>query len=241
MDAAVIKKCQAIIGYKFKTLKLLETALTHSSVAATRAKSNERMEFLGDSVLGLVICHELFEHADEMLEGHMTKIKSTVVSRQTCAKIAYGLGISELLYRSKGMSGGAELPMSIAAAAFEAVIGAIYIDGGLAPAAKFILESCKPFIDEALVLDHQGNYKSLLQQQSQRKWGTTPHYQVLDEKGPDHSKCFEVGVAIDGVHFPSAWGMTKKEAEQEAARQALVELGTLPAEESGEPKTDQGT
>ena len=241
MDAAVIKKCQAIIGYEFTNPKLLGMALTHSSVAATRAKSNERLEFLGDSVLGLVICHDLFEHADEMLEGHMTKIKSTVVSRQTCAKIAHGLGISELLFRSKGMSGGAELPMSIAAAAFESIIGAIYIDGGLEPAAKFILESSRPFMNEALELDHQGNYKSLLQQQSQRRWGTTPHYQVLDEKGPDHSKCFEVGVAIDGVHFPSAWGMTKKEAEQEAARQALVELGALPAEESGESKADQGT
>ena len=234
MEPAALEKCQKLIGYTFADQDLLSRALTHASIAATRVESNERLEFLGDSVLALVVCHDLYDHADQLLEGEMTKIKSSVVSGTTCAVIADQLGIADLIFLGKGMAGGG-LPTSVLAAVFESIIGAIYLDGGLEPARNFILTHVTPHLQEALVDEHLRNYKSLLQQHSQRRWGTKPAYLLLDEKGPDHSKCFEIAVAIDGVHFPSAWGMSKKEAEQEAARQALVKLDLLP----GGPDTDE--
>lgn len=227
MDPLALDVCQKIIGYNFSRPELLSLALTHASVAPTRAASNERLEFLGDAVLGLVVCHELYEHASEMMEGDMTKLKSLVVSRQVCCDIAEELGIHELMVLGKGMTSHSGLPSSVSAAVFESIIGAIYVDGGLEPARRFILKHVSPHIEEAMSSGHQRNFKSMLQQIAQRRWGCPPIYQLLDEKGPDHSKCFEVAVRIDGVHFPSAWGMNKKEAEQEAARQALVKLGAL--------------
>lgn len=234
MDQATLDACQRIIGYKFADTSLLAQALTHASVSPTRAASNERLEFLGDAVLGLVVCQELYQSQEEMLEGEMTKIKSVVVSGQTCAKIADKLQIAGLATLSKGLNGPGGPPSSIAAALLEAIIGAIYLDGGLTAAGKFIRHNVRPYIQEAMATTHQENYKSMLQQYSQRRWNTTPLYQLLDEKGPDHSKAFETAVAIDGVHFPSAWGKTKKEAEQEAARQALIQLDMLEDEPSSQ-------
>jgi ribonuclease-3 len=231
VDDSSAERCQEITSYGFQDPSLLVQALTHASVAATRLESNERLEFLGDAVLGLVVCQELYERYEDLLEGQMTKIKSEVVSRRTCAEIAEQMGIAELLFLGKGMPAPARLPLSVTAAVFEALIGAIYLDGGLAPARKFILTHMGPYIDEAFDSEHQRNYKSLLQQHAQRRWNATPDYQLLDEKGPDHSKCFEVVVSINGRHFTSAWGMSKKEAEQEAARRALTELGLMPDEE----------
>ncbi len=229
VEPDTLQQCQKIIGYEFADLQLLSVALTHASVAPTRAESNERMEFLGDAVLALAICHELYDHPDTLLEGEMTRMKSSVVSRHTCAIIAEQMGIAELILLGKGMGPHSGLPMSVLAAVFEAIIGAIYLDGGLEAAGKFILTHVQPHLEEALANEHQQNYKSMLQQLAQRRWNTRPEYLLLDEKGPDHSKCFEVSVVIDGVHFPSAWGMSKKEAEQEAARQALLKLELLSA------------
>ena len=227
MEPAAVQRCQELIGYNFNDPSLLPLALTHASVAPTRAESNERLEFLGDSVLALAVCHELYSSYGDLLEGDMTKIKSAVVSRQTCAKIAEETGISELVSTGKGMSDQAGLPMSVSAAVFEAIIGAIYLDGGMEPARQFVLRHVRPHIAEALADEHQKNYKSALQQHAQRIYGTMPQYLLLDEKGPDHSKCFEIAVAMNGRGFPSAWGKSKKEAEQEAARKALTELGLL--------------
>ena len=222
-----ITQCQELLGYQFSNPEILARALTHSSVAHSRQDSNERMEFLGDAVLALVVCHELYEHRDELTEGEMTKVKSAVVSRSTCAIIAQEIGICDQLFLGKGMSRRSELPLSVAAAVFESIIGAIYLDGGLEPAKDFILHHMRPHMAEALANEHQQNYKSMLQQYAQRRLALTPEYQLLDEKGPDHSKCFEVAVVIDDRHFPSAWGMTKKQAEQGAAHLALAELGLL--------------
>ena len=229
MDAhqEAIDQCQELLGYRFSNPEILARALTHSSVAHNRQDSNERMEFLGDAVLALVVCRELYDHRDELTEGEMTKVKSAVVSRNTCAIVAQEIGLCDQLFLGKGMSRRGELPMSVAAAVFESIIGAIYLDGGLEPAKDFILLHINPHIDEALANEHQQNYKSMLQQHAQRRMGLTPDYQLLDEKGPDHSKCFEVAVSIEGRHFPSAWGMTKKQAEQGAAQLALAELGLL--------------
>ena len=224
MDPAASEQCQQLIGYRFRDEGLLGLALTHASVAPTRAQSNERLEFLGDSVLALVVCQDLYQHEGQMPEGEMTKVKSAVVSRVTCAAIAEALGLCGCVSLGKGMAKPGAMPLSVAAAVFEAIIGAIYLDGGFAPARDFILEHIRPYIDEALATDHQKNYKSLLQQYAQREWTVTPDYRLLDEKGPDHSKCFEVAVWINGRQFPSAWGKSKKDAEQEAARRALVTL-----------------
>ena len=227
VDRAVLQECQDRIGYQFTNLALLEQSLTHASVADTRFDSNERLEFLGDAVLGVVVVHTLFADYEDLLEGEMTKIKSVVVSRQTCAIIADDLGLSEYVSLGKGIDRPDGLPRSVLAATLEAIIGAVYLDGGPELAREFVVRHVTPHIEEAFATEHQQNYKSMLQQYAQRQWNTTPDYRLLDEKGPDHSKCFEVGVVINGRHFPSAWGMNKKQAEQVAARRALSELGLL--------------
>ncbi len=233
MEQSTLDKCQSLIGYQFKDLQLLRTALTHASVAPTRLDSNERMEFLGDAVLGMVVCSRLYEKYPDLLEGEMTKIKSLVVSRKVCAEIAIETNLSPLLTFGKGMASQAGLPQSVSAAVLEAIIGAVYIDGGLEPARKFTLEHLDSRIDDAIEDKHRKNFKSLLQQCAQRRWNGTPEYHFLDEKGPDHDKCFEIAVVVDGRHFPSAWGNTKKEAEQEAARRALIELGMIEEDDEG--------
>jgi len=231
LDEAFTNEAEKLIGYHFRDSALLETALTHASVADSRLESNERLEFLGDAVLGMVVVHELFDRYPDLLEGEMTKIKSAVVSRQTCAKISDQMGLCEVVVLGKGMDCAGGVPRSVAAAVFESIVGAIYLDGGLAAARQFVIDRAAEHIEEAFENEHQDNFKSLLQQHAQRVWGTTPDYRLLDEKGPDHSKCFEVSVVIDGRHFPSAWGVNKKEAEQAAARKALTELGLLDRED----------
>jgi len=227
VDEQKLAKCQEIIGYRFSDHDLLRQALTHASAASSRAASNERMEFLGDAVLGMIICEEVYRREPELLEGEMTKIKSSVVSRRTCAKIAGACGLTELLYVGKGVGSPAKAPGSVAAAAFESVIGAVFLDGGIESARKFILEKMNSAIETALVCTHQRNYKSLLQQYAQRRWNSTPQYDVLDEKGPEHAKCFEVAACLNGRRFPSTWANSKKEAEQKAALVALRTLGVL--------------
>jgi len=230
-----IEKTEAVLGYRFKNRSILATALTHASVADSRLQSNERLEFLGDAILSLVVCKELFEKYPDLLEGELTKIKSAVVSRQTCAVVAKRLGLPELLFLGKGMTGRSQLPSSLAAAVFESIIAAIYLDSGsLAAARDFILKQMGDVIAAAAASEHQRNYKSQLQQHAQRSIGATPLYELLDEQGPDHSKCFEVCVVLAGRRFASAWGPSKKEAEQKAAFAALRELGLIT--EEGEPK-----
>jgi len=237
VDPTLLEQCRQIINYEFKDPALLELALTHASVASNRLLSNERLEFLGDAILGFVVCHELYDSHEELLEGEMTQIKSSVVSRRTCALVAQETGICNLLLLGKGMGGARALPESVSAAVFESIIGAIYLDGGMKAARKFTLDHLGDHIAEAEANEHQRNYKSLLQQHSQRRWSATPEYRLLDEKGPDHSKCFEVAVAVNGKHFSSAWGRNKKLAEQAAARLALKEMGLLDEDSpSGSPE-----
>ncbi|MDY7011856.1 MAG: ribonuclease III [Planctomycetota bacterium] len=227
VDDATLAKCQEIISYRFGDVELLRQALTHASAAENRSSSNERMEFLGDAVLGMVICQEIFTRNPDLTEGQMTKIKSSVVSRRTCARVADKLGIAEMLHLGKGVGSTRHIPTSISAAVFESVIGAIYLDAGLSAAQKFIIDHMSDEIAVATASEHQSNYKSLLQQHIQQDIGATPRYDLVDEKGPDHSKCFEVAVRVNGRQYPSAWGKTKKQAEQKAALAALLELGVL--------------
>jgi ribonuclease-3 len=236
MDEEVLQEVEQIINYKFSDKSLLVRALTHSSAVDNRLLSNERLEFLGDAVLAVVICQALFERFSSYLEGDLTKVKSMLVSRGTCAKVARRLGLQKFLKVGKGMTSSRALSGSLAAGVLETIIAAIYLDGGLDPARRFILEMFGPTIEQADAEHIQGNFKSLLQQYAQEQFNVTPSYILLDEKGPDHNKCFELEVAIASQHFPSAWGTNKKEAEQKAAFNALVELGVIenPAEEDSD-------
>lgn len=227
MDEETLQRIEQIIGYKFSNHSLLARAFTHSSAVDNRLLSNERLEFLGDAVLATVICQTLFEQFSGYLEGELTKIKSMLVSRGTCARVAKQLGLQKFLKVGKGMASGRALLGSLAAGLTEALIAAIYIDGGFDAARSFILRTFAPFIERADTVQARGNFKSLLQQYAQQQFNVTPVYMLLDEKGPDHDKCFESEAVIAERHFVSAWGTNKKEAEQKAALNALIELGVL--------------
>ena len=227
MDKEALQQIEQIVGYTFSNRNLLTKALTHSSSVENRLLSNERLEFLGDSVLAAVICQILFERFPAYLEGDLTKVKSMLVSRRNCARIAKELGLQKYLSVGKGMASSRALSGSLAAGLLEAIIAVIYIDGGFEAARSFILRTFASLIDQADAEQTQGNFKSLLQQYAQQQFNTTPVYEMLDEKGPDHDKCFESEVIIGDRHFRSAWGTNKKEAEQKAAFNALVELGVL--------------
>jgi len=225
----MIDQAAEILGYRFKDPAILLEALTHASCADSRLNSNERMEFLGDAILGFVVCEYLYLKFPELLEGEMTKIKSAVVSRRVCAKISQQIELEQMLNLGKGMSGRPGLPSSVAAAVFESIIAGIYLDGGIRAARTFIVRMMKPHIHEAAESAHQQNFKSVLQQIAQRHLPTNPSYKLVDEKGPDHAKVFEVCAQIGGHCFGSAWANSKKQAEQLAALNALCELGIAEA------------
>ncbi len=232
-----LQQVQEVIGYSFKDPRLLACALTHASIAEARVNSNERLEFVGDAILGMVVCHELYQRFPAYLEGELTKIKSSVVSRRTCAQIARKLGLPRFLYLGKGMSGRGRLPDSLAAAVYESLIAAIYFDrGNIEDTREFILRTASEHIARAAESEHQRNFKSQLQQYAQKVLIATPGYELLDEKGPDHSKCFEIGVVIRGRRYSSAWGPSKKEAEQKAAYIALRELDVIEPMPEFEPE-----
>ncbi|MFO0968233.1 MAG: ribonuclease III [Gemmataceae bacterium] len=227
-EQEILEECQEALGYRFRQVEMLRSALTHTSGADTRLGSNERLEFLGDSVLGLVVCEQLYVNFPTLDEGEMTKIKSAVVSRRTCAAISKQLDLGDYLFLGKGMHLHAAVPANLLADVFESLVGAIYLDGGLEPAKAFILKHMQPEIEAVVEGEHAGNFKSLLQQVAQREFNATPQYHLLDEKGPDHSKCFKIAAVIGRHHFPAAWGRNKKEAEQKAAMNALAQINEEP-------------
>ena len=234
LDPDKLNDLQDLLSHQFADQDLLERALTHASLADSRLESNERLEFLGDAVLGLVVCEYLFLEYENLLEGEMTKIKSSVVSRRACADVTKELGLEEMLQIGKGLGNHATLPRSVLAAVYEAIIGAIYLDGGLEPARRFILKGLESRIEEAAESGHQSNFKSVLQQTMQQQLEATPEYLILDEKGPDHAKCFEVCVEIGARRFSSPSGASKKQAEQAAALEALIALGLAERDEDDE-------
>jgi ribonuclease-3 len=224
----LLAACQRRIGYEFADKGLLRAALTHASGAEHRLASNERLEFLGDAILGAVVCELLYRQYPDYLEGDLTKIKSIVVSRQTCARISEALGMQEFLILGKGMTTHPSVPASLLADVFESIVAAVYLDGGSQAAREFVEKYVGPEVELAAGGELGGNYKSLLQQVAQREYGTTPVYQLLDEKGPDHSKCFKISAQIGSHRYQPAWGRNKKEAEQRAACNALSQLNREP-------------
>jgi len=233
MEENTLLKLEQLLDYHFSDPRFLNKALAHSSQTKDRLLSNERLEFLGDSILAVVICQTLFARFPAYLEGDLTKVKSMLVSRKTCAKIANSFGLSKFVKVGKGMGKTRAMSGSVVAGTLEAIIAAIYLDGGFQAAAEFILKQFGPMIDRVDARKHQENFKSVLQHYCQQEFSVTPVYELLDEKGPDHNKCFETVAVIRNRRFPSAWGITKKEAEQKAAYNALVELGLLEPDETG--------
>jgi len=221
-----LQQCQAVLGYTFSDPKLLQQALTHASISHTRLASNERLEFLGDAIMGAIICEELYRLFPEYPEGELTRIKSTVVSRHTCAKVSNSLQFGRFVFLGKGLAIHDKIPSSILAALFESIIAALYLDGGWEPTHRFVTTALGPEISRVARTSHGQNFKSQLQQLAQKESGDTPVYRLIDEKGPDHAKCFEVVAAIGSRMYPSAWGASKKEAEQNAAAKALEVLET---------------
>jgi ribonuclease-3 len=229
-EAEILEECQNAIGYQFRQPELLRAALTHASGANTRLASNERMEFLGDAVLGLVTCEQLYLRFPDYQEGDLTKIKSVVVSRRTCARFSRLLNLGDFLFLGKGVHvhDSLAVPSSMLADVYESLVAGIYLDGGLEAARAFILRHLGPEIDQVVEGAHGGNFKSQLQQVAQRLYNATPQYVLLDEKGPDHSKCFKIAAQIGRHTYAGAWGRNKKEAEQRAAMNALAQVNGDP-------------
>ncbi len=232
----LLDACQEQLGYTFRNTQLLQEALTHASIAPHRLASNERLEFLGDAVLGLIVCRWLYELFPNSEEGDLTRIKSSVVSRRCCVRAARRLNLEKYLIVGKGLhrlQGG--VPRSLLSDVFEAVLAAVYLDGGLEPVTRIVRESMLEELNTASDTDHSGNFKSVLQQYSQRNCGCSPTYRLLSETGPDHSKSFCVAARIQHREFTPAWGQNKKEAEQRAAANAMAELNALPVPYSEQP------
>ena len=208
-------------AHSFRDGALLELALTHASTG--RAENNERLEFLGDAVLDVIVADELYKLSPALSEGQMTEFKAWVVSREVLANVARELGLAERARFGHGMSD-RKLPRSVLANLYEAYLGAIYLDGGLSDARSFALASLRGPLARVTELEESHNPKQELQQRSQQETGSPPTYHQLDERGLAHSKAFLVAAEVGGRRFPSAWGRTRKEAERWAAFEALLEL-----------------
>ena len=206
-------------------MNLLDLAFCHRSFVNESSEAidnNERLEFLGDSVLGLVVADYLFHILPDQAEGDLARIKAHVVSEDSLAAIALDLGIDALVRVGKGenMSGG-RTKKSLLSDCMEAIIGASYLDAGFDKTVKFILRHLKDPIDTVLADKHRKDYKSLLQKTVQRQYRICPKYIVEKKTGPEHQKTFWVKVIINDNEFGPGMGSTKKSAEQEAARLAL--------------------
>lgn len=234
LDEAKQRKLEEKLGYRFLDPARLFLALVHSSAKDEGLDCNERLEFLGDSILGMVISDHLFHQIPDAQEGDLSAVKSVVVSSGSLAQAGRDLGLEEFFLLGRGISQKRPIPDSVFCNTFEALIAALYLDGGVEPARQFILLSLGQRIEDVLQDEHEKNYKSLLQQYTQRERGEVPQYRVVRESGPDHEKFFEVMVEFSGKHFGPGSGRTKKEAEQQAARRALETLSIVrPLEDSG--------
>ncbi len=217
---------EQIIGYEFKNKKLLEKALTHSSYANenhTALGDNERLEFLGDSVLGFVTAEYLFQNHTSFPEGELTKLRSYAVCENSLFEFAkqINLGARIKLSRGEELTGGRNRP-SVLSDAFEALIAAIYLDSGIEQAKSFVLRFVAPYVEEK---PNFKDYKTILQEVVQRNHGEELKYEVVSESGPDHNKLFEVEVHLNSNVIGRGTDKSKKKAEQQAAKQALELMG----------------
>lgn len=225
-----MEKLEKRIGYRFRNRELLKTALTHSSYANEardrHTPSNERLEFLGDSVLGMVTSDYIFKLYTDIPEGDLTKLRASVVCEQALHEVALTLGLSEFLLLGRGEeAGGGRERSSILADAVEAVIGAIYMDGGFAAARPFVLSFIKPAVARIASRHNFNDYKTMLQEIVQKNREEVLSYRVASQSGPDHDKTFVMEVLLNSNVVARGHGHSKKEAEQAAAHEALRLMG----------------
>ncbi len=223
----MIKDLEALVGYRFKNITLLRNALTHSSYANEHwhdsLKSNERLEFLGDSILGMVVAEYLYTNFPDRPEGELTRMRADMVCEQALAVVANRLNLGDHLLLGNGEEqGGGRARASILADAVESVIAATFLDGGMDEAKRFI----KQFVlcDVPVSRLHNVDHKTALQELVQQKKNQHLSYDLVGESGPDHDKRFTVAVSLNGVEVGQGTGSSKKRAEQEAARAAIEKL-----------------
>jgi ribonuclease III len=216
------------IGYRFKNPNYLKTALTHSSYANEHkipGGSNERLEFLGDSILGMVVSDYLFKHFPNLPEGDLTKKRAALVCEKACCGFSRQLDVGKYLLLSRGeQNSGGRTRSSILADAFESITAAIYLDGGMEESRKFVLRFVLPLLKETKPRVFK-DYKTFLQEIVQKNPEETLEYVLTGESGPDHDKHFTVEVRLDNNVIGKGGGRSKKEAEQQAAREALKLMG----------------
>ncbi|MFA5074299.1 MAG: ribonuclease III [Nitrospirota bacterium] len=219
------------IQYAFKNPELLQRALTHKSYANEHRVSshNERMEFLGDAVLNLIVSGYLMKTCPQSNEGELSKLRAAIVSEAALAEIARIIGIGKYLLLGKGeeQTGGRDKD-SLLANSLEALIAAVYLDAGTTAAETFILRFFKNLIQRTCSLPLAFDYKTGLQELCQERIKQLPKYKIVSETGPDHLKQFSVELFIKGELFGTGIGKTKKEAEQRAAKEALIRLSEMP-------------
>ncbi len=230
-----LKKLEKKLNYNFKNLELLLEALTHTSfsneVPREHIPHNERLEFLGDAVLGLVVVEELFMAKEHLKESEMAKLKAFLVSKSVLAKLAKNIKLGSYLRLGKGeeTSGGREKE-NILADAIEAVFGAIFLDSNYTEAKRVITALMRKRLDSTIKTKHAHDYKTELQELSQHIFGVLPEYRTVKEEGQEHSKKFTVEVFINGKKTGRGKGKSKKEAQMKAARGALKKLKALEKE-----------
>lgn len=222
-----MKELKEKIGYTFKDKRLLEQALTHKSFVKNKLKSNERLEFLGDAVLELVVTEYLLNMYKNMDEGQLSKIRAACVNSKTLADISRKFSIYKYLNVGKSeRKEGIMFNDSILEDAFESMVGAIYIDGGMDEARKFILSSLEQVANMVVNNEIIVDYKTYLQEMTQKYFACLPEYKIIKEEGKEHAKVFYCEVFINSKSYGIGSGKSKKESEKHAAKQAVKIIGS---------------
>jgi len=218
-----MQELQAALGYRFADPVLLLRAFTHASAAEQPEDSYERLEFLGDAVVGLTAAEHLFRTFPSWSEGQMTQTKSALVSRRTLARAGRALRLESYLHVDEGLRRQRRYTTSMISGTYEAVVGAIFVDGGLPAASDFVLRTLRPELERVLASRHAVDCKSALQKRSQADGQGIPNYTITRSEGPDHKRRFHAVVRVGGRVCGAGWGLTKREAEQGAACAALAQ------------------
>jgi ribonuclease-3 len=225
-DTRALSRLQEGLGYTFQDPGILITALTHKSFAnenpGLQREDNERLEFLGDSVLSLIISNHLYRRHPELNEGELSKIRAHLVKETSLAAVARAIGLGEFLFLGKGEDGTAgREKVSLLSDTLEAVIAGVYLDSGLRAVTKVVLAHCRDLIEAALERKQPSDYKTALQELCQERFGVLPEYTLSRSTGPDHKRVFVMELSVKGEVLGAGSGRSKKEAQQEAAREAL--------------------